>query len=88
MAELQELQDIFRQQGSTSPFSERQLFQPEQTHCNKICSFEALDNGQNRNHRVGLFENELADILTKCCDKPTFNDLCSKINDFSTENSF
>ena len=33
-------------------------------------------------------KNQLADILTKFCDKPAFNDLCSKINDFSTENSF
>ena len=33
-------------------------------------------------------KNQRADILTKFCDKPTFNDLCSKINDFSTENSF
>ena len=33
-------------------------------------------------------KNQLADILTKFCDKPTFNDLCLKINDFSTENSF
>ena len=56
VAELQELQDIVRQQWSTSPFSERQLFQPEQTYCDKICSSEALDNGQNRNHGVRLFE--------------------------------
>ena len=57
MAELQKRQDIFRQQRNTSPFSERQLFQPEQTHCNNICSSEALDNGQNRKNRVRLIEN-------------------------------
>ena len=45
-----------RQQKSTSPFSEHQLLHPGQTHCNKLCISEALDNGQNRNYRVHLFE--------------------------------
>ena len=87
MAELQELQDIVQQQRSTSPFSERQLFQPDQAHFNPIRRSEALDHRQNVFTDFVSSKNWLADILQINFDKKTFSDLCSKVNDCSTDPS-
>ena len=84
MADFHGLPDV-RHQKSTSPLSGRQLFKPEKTYCKPNCSSSALDHQQNATTDFVSSKSQLLDILKKKCDKHTFSDLCSMINDFSTE---